>query len=172
MYWFLLKKALPFTLTFIFGAVLSGFAGLFMRSEKKAEMVGLRYRWGVEDGRGHNHCRMRQRNLVAESKPLTILYKPEARRPPVLRGTDKENINSFWVSVTFGADGKVQAVKPTGEWTKAHVNKYTGSNEIAEMVAIMSAVEGAAREIRFEPEMVNSVPVTSTADVEISFMAD
>ena len=34
MYLFLLKKALPFTLTFIFGAALSGLIGWFGHSEK------------------------------------------------------------------------------------------------------------------------------------------
>ena len=165
MYLFLLKKALPFTLTFIFGAALSGLAGLFGASEKKAESVlGTRtYEFG-------SRCRVRRHRLVAESKPLTLLFKPDARRPPELRGTDKENIGSLWVSVTFGADGKVQGVKPTAQWSDMW--GVTNANGVVELKAAMRAVEAAAREIRFQPETINSVPVTVTKDVEIRFMPD
>ena len=166
MYLFLLKKALPFTLTFIFGAALSALVGLFGSSEKKSEWVlGTRT---YEFGRS---CRMssRRHRLVAESKPLTILYKPDARRPAELLGTDKENIDSFWVSVTFGADGKVYEVKPTVEWVKAHSPGLAGHIQNSEFQALMHAVESAAKGIRFEPEKVDGRPVTVTNDVEIRF---
>ena len=74
MYSFLLKKALPFTLTFVFGAALGGLVGLFGPSERAGSFVGTRtYEYG-------NRCRMRRRNLVAETKPLVILYKPKTKR--------------------------------------------------------------------------------------------
>src|ERR1044071_6352583 len=76
MYSFLLKKALPFTLTFVFGAALGIAGGLFGPSGKKAEyaFVTLTYDYA-------GRCRMRSRKLVAESKPLNILYKPNATIP-------------------------------------------------------------------------------------------
>ena len=167
MYLFLLKKALPFTLTFIFGAALSGLVGLFGASEKKAgSVLGTRtYEFG-------SRCRMRRHRLVAESKPLAILFKPDARRPPELRGTDKANIGSLRASVTFGADGKVQGVKPAGEWFGADTWGVTHADRVGELTATLRAVESAARGIRFEPETINSVPVTVTKDVEIRFLPE
>ncbi len=99
MYWFLLKKALPFTLTFIFGAALSAVTGLFGTPEQKAEsFVGTRtYEF-------NSRCRMRRHNLVAETKPLVILFKPDARYPSAA------GIQSVRVNVTFGSDGKVSRV--------------------------------------------------------------
>jgi hypothetical protein len=167
MYSFLLKKALPFTLTFVFGAALGIVGGLFGPSGKKAEyaFVTRTYDYG-------GRCRMRSRRLVAESRPLNIIYTPDARRPPELKGTYRENIGSLRVSVTFGADGKVQGVKPTSDWFKADTWGITNSNGDVELLATLDAVKAAAQGIRFEPETVNSVPVTVTKDVEIRFMPD
>ena len=164
MYLFLLKKALPFTLTFVFGAVLSGLVGLFGASGKKAESVlGTRtYEFG-------SRCRMRRQHLVAESKPLAILYKPDATWP-----SDFEP-DACWtrefgagyrfpgasVRVTFGADGKVQRVEPGDE---AYPSLGAGGNKV-----VWERMERAARQIRFEPETVDGRPVTVTRDVEIRF---
>ena len=146
MYWFLLKKALPFTLTFIFGAALSGLLGLFGASEKRAgSVLGTRtYEFG-------SRCRVRRHHLVAESKPLNILYKPDA---PVYLGT---GVKSVWVSVTFGADGKVQNVK--------HLRLLLPDVTLEE-------VERAARRIEFTPETVNGIPVTVEKEIEIHLVAD
>jgi hypothetical protein len=145
MYLFLLKKALPFTLTFVFGALLSGLMGLFGSSERKAEyMLTTRtYDYG-------RSCRMRSRKLVAESRPLNILKVPEARLPRVFG-------NSARVRVTFGADSKVQNVEPLGGACRGTMPEK------------WEAIESAARQIQFEPETVNSVPVTVTKEVEIRF---
>ena len=63
MYSFLLKRALPFTITFVFGAALSGLLGLFGHSEKKVETY--RFTRTYEFG---SRCRsVRPRNLVAET---------------------------------------------------------------------------------------------------------
>src|SRR5215207_5961724 len=102
MYSFLLKRALPFTLTFVFGAALGGLLGLFGGSEKRAEsFVGTRtYEF-------NSRCRARRHHLVAESKPLAILHKPDAILPAGSGGI-KSNSEFIPVNVTFGADGKVQ----------------------------------------------------------------
>ena len=155
MYLFLLKKALPFTLTFIFGALLSGLMGLFGSSEKKAEYVltTRTYEFG-------SRCRMRPRNLVAETKPLVILFKPDAR----YMGVGTNAADSARVNVTFGADGEVKDVKPLA-------SLYHGRDESLVRVKVMwEAVEAAARQIQFTPETINGIPVTVEREVEIRFL--
>ena len=155
MYWFLLKKALPFTLTFIFGAALSGLIGLFGSSEKKAEsVVGTRtYEFG-------SRCRMRRHNLVAESKTLAILHKPDAILPAGSGGF-KSNPEFIPVNVTFGADGKVQQVEPPA------CLAYDCYDMRDERSGRWEAVERAARQIQFTPETINGVPVTVVKEVKI-----
>lgn len=155
MYLFLLRKALPFTLTFIFGAVLSGLLGLFGSSGKKAEtFIGTRtYEFG-------SRCRMRRHNLVAESKPLVILFKPDAHYVSV--GADAAD--SARVNVTFGADGEVKDVKPLA-------SSYHGRDEsLVRVKAMWEAVDAAARQIRFTPETINGIPVSVEREVEIRFL--
>lgn len=154
MYSFLLKKALPFTLTFVFGAALGGFVGLFGSSEKKAEsfLDTRTYEFG-------SRCRMRRHNLVAESKPLVILYKPDARYPLATEGRVR-------VNVTFGADGEVKAVKPLASWLHGRDEDLVG------VKAMWDAIESAARQIRFTPETINGVPVTVESEVEMRFLPE
>lgn len=158
MYWFLLKKALPFTLTFIFGAALSGLMGLFGTSEKKAEsFIGTRtYEF-------NSRCRMRRRHLVAESKPLAILNVPKAVWPYGLEAEPKDR-EPVKVSVTFGADGKVQYVT-----TAAPDFSDESYNTVNRLTPVRYAVERAAGMIQFEPETVDGRPVTVTREVEIRF---
>jgi hypothetical protein len=167
MYSFLLRKALPFTLTFIFGAALSGLLGLFGSSEKKTEYVlsTRTYEFG-------SRCRMRRHNLVAESKPLAILDVPAARWPKELNrelpwSGDIAKDYMFpgaEVRVTFGADGRVQRVEPSDD---PHPSLGAKGDRV-----VWECMERAARQIRFEPETVNGLPVTVTRDVEIRFAAD
>ena len=146
MYWFLLKKALPFTLTFIFGAALSGLVGLFGAPEKKAGSV-----IGTRTYEFKGRCRTRPRHLVAESKPLAILFKPDASCYP------GAGMKSVWVSVTFGADGKVQKVR--------HLRPLLPE-------VTLEKIERAAQQIEFTPQTVNGIPVTVEKDVEIHLIAD
>ena len=156
MYWFLLRKALPFTLTFIFGAVLSGLTGLFGTSEKRTEAVVTTTRT-YEFGK---RCRMRRHQLVAESRPLSIIKVPAAN----IRGTGVEAIYSYPipVNVTFGAEGKVLKVERFRDWQARE------EGEAAQ--AVWDAVERAARQIQFEPQTLNGLPVTVTKEVEIPFL--
>jgi hypothetical protein len=157
MYLFLLKRALPFTLTLIFGAVLSGLTGLFGASEKKAESVlGTRtYEFG-------GHCRMHRHNLVAESKPLNILKVPDAVWPLGVKA--EEGRGKVPVKVTFGADGTVQKVEASSQYTLRDIE--------VPPPPFWSAVVKAARDIRFTPEVINGVPVSVEKEVEIYFAAD
>ena len=150
MYSFLLKKALPFTLTFVFGAALGVVGGLFGSSEKKAESVlGTRtYDYG-------GRCRTRPRRLVAESKPLTIVRKPHVTYP-------LDSAGSVRVSVTFGSDGTVKEVSPLTSSLSER------EQSLVRMKALWEAVESAARKIQFTPERVDGVPVTVTREVEMS----
>ena len=157
MYLFLLKKALPFTLTFIFGALLSGLLGLFGTSGKKAEYVlsTRTYDYG-------SRCRMRHHNLVAESKPLRITFTPDALvsvGPNSLRQGTGVRVLAV---VTFGADGKVQGVESASLLSAC--GKYKGEEASGD---ILVAVKRAAEQIQFEPETVDGLPVTVTREVEI-----
>ncbi len=150
MYSFLLKRALPFALAFVFGAALSGLLGLFRPLEAKSGyVVGTpTYDYG-------NHCRMRSRKLVAESKPLEILYKPAVAYP-------LESAGSVRVNVTFGSDGTVKEVSPLTSSLGERDRSWVRMKELWE------AAESTAREIRFTPERVDGVPVTVTREVEMS----
>ncbi|MDQ3746780.1 MAG: energy transducer TonB [Acidobacteriota bacterium] len=167
----LLKRVLPFTLTFMLGAFVGG---LF-----KARSSGpVMWTWpysnaapllGHEGPFGYGHsCRMRSRYLVAETRPLLIRFKPDAILPPGL-GPQGWSIGTMSVHVTFGADGKVQRVAPLespGFGGDAKEEKR-GRRE----TAIWDAVERAARGIQFEPEMINSVPVTVTREIDIYLLS-
>ncbi|MET0625544.1 MAG: hypothetical protein ABW250_21595 [Pyrinomonadaceae bacterium] len=154
MYLFLLKKALPFTLTFVVGTALGGLTWLFGGSAKKTETVVVTrtYDYG-------GRCRMRGRKLVAETRPLLILFKPDARYPLAPEGRVR-------VNVTFGADGEVKSVRPLASWL------HGPDEDLVRVKAMWDAVESAARQIRFTPETVDGVPVSVERDVEIRFLAD
>src|ERR1043165_5932586 len=103
----LLKRVLPFTLTFIIGATVGGLFNLFGSGET-TKAVRFTQSLPYLEGRG---CRAYRRDLVAETKPLVILFKPDARWPRELMQSE-EGISPVRVMVTFGADGKVQQVEP------------------------------------------------------------
>ena len=160
MFSLLLKKALPFTLTFVVGTALGGLSWLFGGSEERSETRLVTSVYNFKSGCGSRH----RRRLVAESKPLVILFKPDARLP--LGAEPEEGARPAVVRVTFGADGKIQDARPMSF-------RFHGRDEsLVEVKALWESVERAARQIRFTPETVNSVPVTVTRDVEIRFLAD
>jgi hypothetical protein len=159
MYLFLLKKALPFTLTFIVGAALSAVTGLFGASEKRVEHVRFTTRT-YEFG---SRCRVRRRYLVAESKPLRITFKPDATLsvgPDSLRRGTGVRVLAV---VTFGADGKVQGVESASILSAC--GKYRSDEASGD---ILAAVKLAASQIQFEPETVDGMPVTVTREVEMA----
>ncbi|HEX6182309.1 MAG TPA: hypothetical protein VFZ44_00250 [Pyrinomonadaceae bacterium] len=162
----LLKKALPFALTFVVGTALGGLTWLFGGSEKKTETVVVTrtYEFG-------SRCRMRGHKLVAETKPLTILFKPDARwpngfEPGTWPGGSKVGYKfpGAKVRVTFGADGKVHRVEPSDE---PYPSLGTSGDKI-----VWECMERAARQIQFKPETVDGVPVTVTQEVNIGFMPE
>ncbi|MBV8858692.1 MAG: hypothetical protein JOZ02_17295 [Acidobacteria bacterium] len=161
MYLFLLKKALPFTLTFIFGAALSGLVGLFGHSEKRAESWSFTrtYEFG-------SRCHMRRHNLVAESKPLNILHVPDAVLTGV--GAWKGDAEPVKVLVTFGADGRVQGVESYRDWC---ARGYKSQPEVLR-TSVWEAAVRAARQIEFQPETVNGLPITVTQEVEIRLLSE
>jgi hypothetical protein len=156
----LLKKAIPFALTLVLGSFIGGLfksVGIGGQKTEPARAYFDAY------GEGHRHsCRMRyrDRDLVAETKPLVILSQPDALWPVGVKV--EEGDASVPVNVTFGADGKVQKVK-SARW-------YGPDDRPIESVQpVWDAVERAARQIQFEPETVNGLPVTVTRVVEINF---
>lgn len=160
MFSLLLKKALPFTLTFVVGTALGGLTWLFGGSEKRAEATQVTSVYDFKRGCGARH----RRRLVAESKPLVVLFKPDARLP--LGAEPREGALPAVVRVTFGADGKIQDARPVG------MSFHGGDASLVEVKALWESAERAARQIRFTPEAVDGVPVTVTRDVEIRFLND
>lgn len=163
MYSLLLKKALPFALTLVLGSFIGGLFKSFGPGDYNAKHARA-YFYGY--GEGHSGCKhARGRYLVAESKPLNILYQPNAsvhvRRDSLRRGT---GVNVLAV-VTFGADGKVQGVE-SGSLLSA-CGLYKTGEVSGDM---LEAVRKAAMQIQFEPETVNGMPVTVVKEVEINVM--
>src|SRR2546421_2642207 len=157
MHSYLLKKLLPFTLTFVVGAFIGGLFKTYRTArttytlqERVTPLLGHEGPFGYGYDR-HRSCRMYRRDLLAETRPLVILFKPEARYTPA-PGGDRKTVR---VNVTFGADGEVKDVQ-----------------QIQTLLpqAMLEAVERAARQIKFEPETINSVPVSVEKEVEIHLM--
>jgi len=155
----LLKKAIPFALTFVLGSFIGGLFKSFVPGGQSTNHARAYY-YGY--GEGHS-CRMRARRsyLVAESKPLLISFKPDARWPRgiMMRGGVPPSAR---VNVTFGMDGKVAEVSPAESWLMDW--------QTSTLKGVWLDVERTAKEIQFEPEMVNGLPVTVTREVEIRFM--
>lgn len=150
----LLKRVLPFTLTFIIGAALGGFFnpfGAWGVSRRVVLRTELMRDYDFGEGHGCRARRFKRRELVAESKPLVIEFKPDARWS---RGAivEKEGLSAH-VRVTFGADGEVQQVEQLDALPRA----------------AQEAVEQAARQILFIPEMLNGRFISVTKDIEIRF---
>jgi hypothetical protein len=168
MYSLLLKKTLPFALTFVVGSLIGGLFHSFGVGGREPRPAHA-YFYGYGEGHGRS-CRMRarQRYLVAETKPLAIIFKPDAMLPA---GTGALALvpDSVTPIVTFGADGRVQGVEPQ---QLVGCAAAIASIKDAEAAArgnklVWDAVERAARQIQFEPEMENGLPVTVVKDVEI-----
>ncbi len=156
-----LKRILPFTLTFIIGAAAGGFFTIPHRRPASREEILRAYSFS-EDG-GH-HCRARTQRLLAESKPLVIIFKPDAQWPLKYRGLARKDFLPVLVRVTFGADGEVHKVQPTDDVLARKV-------DVLELMMFVAA-STAARHIQFEPETINNVPISVMKEIEINFMAD
>jgi hypothetical protein len=175
----LLKRVLPFTLTFIVGATLGWLFNFQGSGARFAEMTTRLENRAAPFGYGYGHsCRMHARNLVAETRPLIILFKPDAHWPRSVLLHYKPVTEVLRAHVTFGADGKVQQVEPCDNNNLWLTYRQEGGRQEEDVtnvrgdVLIWAAVEQAARQIQFEPEMVDGLPVSVTKDVEIHFMAD
>src|SRR4051794_19750940 len=129
----LLKKALPFALTLVLGSFIGGLFKSFGPGAQRAEPARS-YFYGYGEGHGRS-CPMhaRQRYLVAESKPLKITFQPDADGKLI----SQEPYRYVRVSVTFGADGKVQKVEQLQPLLPD---------------VVLKAAERAAWQIQFEPE--------------------
>jgi hypothetical protein len=160
MYSLLLKKAIPFALTFVIGSFVGGLFKFFVPGAQSLERPRAYYYHGHGESRsGCDHARGRY--LVAESKPLTILFKPDAVWPPGVKGEEGDFVP---VSVTFGADGTVQ---------KVELSTYYSSHDARPPERpTRDAAAKAAQQIRFTPETVDGIPVTVTREVEIRFMPE
>jgi hypothetical protein len=169
MYSHLLKKALPFTLTLVVGTALGGlFASGGGESAGWASWRGARREFRFGERRGRDHCRMRRRYLVAETKPLVILFKPDAVLSHTFTGA--LGMSPARVLVTFGSDGNVQAVEPLDDYSVKAWRDWPSAGADPSAAEAWQAVERAARQIRFEPETINGMPVSVTKEIEIRFL--
>lgn len=164
MYSLLLRKALPFALTFIIGSLVGGlFKAVGIGGPSAGNARTFRYNYG-----GRHSCRMRfeRRNLVAESKPLNILSKPDATVSVEANSLRRGMGARVLAVVTFGADGKVQGVESANLLSAC--GKYKGEELSGEF---LEAVKRAATQIQFEPETVDGVPVTVVreTDIDVTF---
>jgi hypothetical protein len=150
---YLLKRALPFTLTFVVGAAVGGFFQFF--GAGGARPLSRRHVYTFEGPRG---CDKKFRRHAFEAAPASrrpiILFKPDAFQP---RLTDRYVTSSVLVGVTFGADGKVLSV----EQRQPHLPG-----------ALLAAVERAARQIQFVPATAHGEPTTVTEDVSIRIASE
>ena len=170
MYSHLLKRALPFALTLLVGvAIGSLFQSRSAESPGWGSWHGARHGFGERHGR--KRCRMRRRSLVAETRPLVILFKPDAVLPRGF-GAVQRGFSFTRVLVTFGADGKIQAVEPFDDRSINAWRDWPSPGKDTAAVAAWEAVERAARQIRFEPETLNGMPVSVTKEVEIRFLGE
>ena len=165
----LLKRVLPFALTLTVGATLGW---LFNFHGAGRQFTVLEQQHTPLGGYGYGHsCRMYRRDLVAETKPLLIRFKPDAVLPRGLNG-GKESLIPARVLVTFGADGKVQAVEPLDDGLVAAWRDCQATGKDPAETFVWRAVERASRQIQFEPETINGLPVSVTKEVEIHFYTD
>ena len=173
MYSLLLRKALPFALTFVIGSLVGGlFKAVGFGGRNNYEARAFRYSYG-----GRHSCRMRfqPRNLVAESKPLNIVNVPDAR--PAGRPVEVISIHGWTIpaTVTFGADGMVHEVVPASNPVydrNALKGEAADTRYESQLIHEWEAVERAARRIQFEPEIVDGLPVTVTKEVRIRVTYD
>ncbi len=137
-----LKRILPFTLTFIIGAGLGGFAGLFKsRTTHRAEFV-LRGS-GADHGHRYRGCK--------KSTPVVYTYEPNTRY--TREAWDKGITGTVRLRVTFGADGEIKGVEPV-------LRLPHGLTEEAEKVAWRA---------KFIPATERGRPVTVTKEVDYVF---
>jgi hypothetical protein len=148
----LLKRALPFALTFAVGAAVGGFFQLFGGGRGWA---GPRHNYRFENRRGCGK-KFRRNYLAPETKAPVILFKPDARAPRWFHGNELPR--PARVRVTFGEDGKVRDVVAGGQGS---IGRYWP--ELSE------AAERAARQIQFIPATADGAPTTVTEEVEIRF---
>jgi TonB family protein len=140
-----LKRILPFTLTFVIGASLGGFAGLFKTrttyTTRRGEFV-LRGS-GFERGHGHRSCRT--------STPVVHTFEPNTRY--TREAWEKGITGTVRLRVTFGADGEIKAVEPV-------LGLPYGLTEEAEKVAWRA---------KFIPATERGRPITVTKEMDYVF---
>ena len=145
----LLKRVLPFTLTFVVGATLGwlfNFHGTGVQYTARLESHPAPFAYGY--GRS---CRMYRRDLVAETKPLVVLEQP----PAVYTAEAKRHgfAGAVRLNVTFGLDGAVKSVECLR----------------GQPYGLTEAAERAAWRIVFIPAKINGLTITTKRTVEYDF---
>ncbi len=137
-----LKRILPFTLTFIIGVGLGGFAGLFKtRTPHRAAFVLSGS--GFEHGHRYRSCKT--------TTPVVHTFEPNTRYTK--EAWAKGITGTVRLRVTFGADGEIKEVVPV-------LRLPYGLTEEAEKVAWRA---------RFIPATERGTPVTVTKEMDYIF---
>ncbi|HLM56761.1 MAG TPA: energy transducer TonB [Pyrinomonadaceae bacterium] len=147
----LLKRVLPFTLTFILGAAVAGFAGLLTRGGGAGLFKRDRYGHGPKRGGCGSAYRHK---LLAESKSLSINYQPTAVYTREARKRD--HTGTVRLRVTFGADGAVKAVETLQ----------------GQPYGLTQSAERAAWRTSFTPALENGLPISVTRVIEYDFPSE
>jgi TonB family protein len=151
----LLKKALPFTLTFIIGATVGGLFRSHRSYEATWDWHARAVPLGPEVPYGrHDHCRMHRRYLLDESRQVVIISQPAAIYTTMAKRHGQTGIVSL--RVTFGADGTIKDVSPLKSLP----------------YGLTESAESAAWQIRFTPATENSVPISVTKTIEFDFPSE
>ena len=149
----LLKRVLPFTLTFILGAAVAGIAGLLRPGGDRSYVALERHSYGWGEGRS---CRttVKRHKLLAESKPLAINHRPNAVYTAEARR--RAHTGTVRLRVTFGADGKVKAVETLQ----------------GQPYGLTQSAERAAWRTNFTPALENGLPISVTRVIEYDFPSE
>ena len=151
----LLKRVLPFTLTFALGAAVAGFAGLLRPGGGRTYSHAVLEQQGYTLREGRScPTTVKRHKLLAESKPLSIQHRPNAvytaeARKRAFTGTVR-------LRVTFGADGAVRGVETLQ----------------GQPYGLTQSAERAAWRINFSPAMENGLPISVTRAVEYDFPSE
>jgi TonB family protein len=140
-----LKRALPFTLTLVLGALLGGFVNLFdTRTDNQVGVLRVGTRRGCSHSRGRFYATAKSTNVIPVSEPNTKYTKEAWERG--VTGVVR-------LRVTFDASGEITQVETVE-------GLPYGLTEEAKKVAWQK---------KFIPATVDGQPVTVTQDVDYVF---
>jgi hypothetical protein len=148
MYFSLLKRALPFTLTLLVGSGLGSiFSGASPRADNRAQTMTAAYVARTYSCGAH-------RRAAAASTPLIVTFEPNTRLTEAARRNKTTGVVELLVR--FGADGKATVVD--------HLTTLPDG--------LTEEAERAAERTAFKPATINGEPYTVTEVRQFIFSLD